>query len=65
MDSRELFAKTPPLRLFFIAALPGAVSEAKLPKFASMLQPAASHSAVAAAEGSSTIRVRARIPFMG
>lgn len=26
MDSRELFAKTPPLRLFFIAALPGAVS---------------------------------------
>ena len=26
MDSRELFAKTPPLRLCFIAALPGAVS---------------------------------------
>ena len=26
MDSRELFAKTPPLRLFFIAALPSAVS---------------------------------------
>ena len=26
MDSRELVAKTPPLRLFFIAALPGAVS---------------------------------------
>ena len=26
MDSRELFARTPPLRLFFIAALPGAVS---------------------------------------
>ena len=26
MDSNKLFAKTPPLKLFFIASLPGAVS---------------------------------------
>ena len=26
MDSKTLFAKTPPLKLFFIASIPGAVS---------------------------------------
>ena len=26
MDSKTLFAKTPPVKLFFIAAMPGAVS---------------------------------------
>ena len=26
MDSTELFSKTPPLKLFFLAAIPGAIS---------------------------------------